>query len=145
MQVVFEVLSAFAASVAIVNAENLQFGPVLARDARLLLGGLNHVQNDRDSVLVSFAHRAHICICGKGFHGTERFRTYFASLEKWQSRLRLIFMKQFGHRGFYTVRSHLRLSANFFTHALRLLWQRRSFHYDAESGPLAQVFKYTCR
>lgn len=46
MQVFFQVLGAFAATVAVKNTEDLEFGPLISGNFRLFRLGLDYVQND---------------------------------------------------------------------------------------------------
>ena len=67
MQVVFEILSALATSVTVIDAKDLQFRPLLRRDPRLLLSRLDHVEDDRDPVLIGFTDDSDISVRCEGF------------------------------------------------------------------------------
>ena len=82
MQVVFEVLGASAASMTVIDAKDLQFRPPVGGDTRSLLCWLDHVQNDRDSILVGLAHDTDICVRREGPHHAERLRADLARLEE---------------------------------------------------------------
>ena len=83
MQVVFEILGAPAASMAVIDAKDLQFRPPVSGDTRSLLCWLDHVENDRDSILVGLAHDANICVSCEGPHHAKGLRADLARLEEW--------------------------------------------------------------
>ena len=77
---------------AVVHAEDLQFGPLIRRNPRCLGLWLNHVQNDGNSVLVGLAHRAYVGVGGEGLHRAECFGADLARLEEGKRALRLILL-----------------------------------------------------
>jgi len=46
MQVIFEILGALAAAMAVVNAKDLKFWPFFIRNSGYFLGRLDHVKDD---------------------------------------------------------------------------------------------------
>ena len=82
VEVVFEVLGALAAPVPVVDAEDLQLGPLLGGDTRHFLRGLDHVEDDRDPVLVCLAHDADVSIRCEGFHRAKGLRAHLTCLEE---------------------------------------------------------------
>ena len=97
MQVVFEVLGAPAASMAVIDAKDLQLRPLVSGYPRSLLGRLDHVKYDRDSILVGLAHDADICVCCEGPHHAKGLRADLARLEERQRRLWLVLLEQLGY------------------------------------------------
>ena len=83
MQVVFEIFGAFASSMSIVNAKDLQLWPLISRYPWILCLGLNNVQDNRDPIFVRLAHRADVCIRCKGLDRAEGFGADLARLEEW--------------------------------------------------------------
>ena len=81
MEGVFEILGALTASMAIVDSEDLQLGPHLGRYSGLLKRGLDHVQNNRNSIFIGLPHCAHIRVRSKGFHRAKRLLTHFRVLK----------------------------------------------------------------
>jgi hypothetical protein len=79
MQIVFQVLRALAASMAIVDAENLDVRPV--RHHRQLVEGVDNVQNDRYPVLIVLTNQANVGVGREGSHGPKALVGYFAVLE----------------------------------------------------------------
>lgn len=73
VKVLFQVLSALVASVAIVHCEDLNFGPVDLGHFRLFGLGLYHIQDDRYSVLIRFPHQPNMCISRKRSHHPKPF------------------------------------------------------------------------
>ena len=57
---------------AVIDAENLQLGPLVGGYARCLLRWLNHVKYDRYPVFISFPDNAYVRICGEGLDSSER-------------------------------------------------------------------------
>lgn len=76
-------LCAFIPSVAVENAKNLNFGPVLS--SCNFVGGLNDIQNDGDPVLVALSHSAHVGVCCECTHATKGLVACLGELEKGQS------------------------------------------------------------
>lgn len=68
VQVLLQVLGTLVASVAIVDREDLDLGPVVLRDLLLLVGWLDHVQDDGNSVLVGLPHETHVGVGCEGLH-----------------------------------------------------------------------------
>lgn len=95
MEVVLDVLGAAVAPVAVEHAEDLDFGPVL--DAGVLGGWLDHVQDNRDSVLVRFANGANVRVRSETFDRSKTFCGNFRRLELLEHRrfLRLRALDQF--------------------------------------------------
>lgn len=60
MEVVFDELGAFVASVAVEHTEDLDFGPEL--DSWVFGGRLDDVQDNRDPVLIRFPYSAYVRI-----------------------------------------------------------------------------------
>lgn len=67
MKLVFEVLSALAATMAIEHAEYLESRPLLVCQLGRLGSWLDHVEDDGDSVLVGLADSSYICVSCKRF------------------------------------------------------------------------------
>ena len=85
---------------AIVDTEDLQLGPLISRDSRCFLCWLNHVQDDRDPVLVSFSNDSYISIGSECLDRAKRFRANLTCLEERKGALRLVLLQQLGHCGF---------------------------------------------
>lgn len=139
MQMVFQVLGALAATVAIVDAKDLQFWPLVTGHPRFFRGGLDHIKNDRNSVFVGLTDYTYVCVCREGLDGAKCFSTNLARLEEGERALRLVLLQQFRHGRFDTLRSQLCLSTRPFALPFWLLRQSKSFHDDAESGSLPDV------
>ena len=122
MQVFFQVLGAFAAAVPVEYAEDLEFGPLLSWDFRLLSLGLDYVQNDRDAILIHLANRAHIRIGRERAHRSKRLHRYFAVGESTQAPLQ--------HLHVVLVLVHQHLSQRFLGRVLG-----RLFDYWCLFGP----------
>ena len=139
VEVVLEVLGALAPAVAIVDAEDLQLGPFVGRDARRLLGRLDHVEDDRDAVFVGLPHDAYVRVGGEGLDRAEGLRADLARLEEGKRALRLILLQQVGDLLLDAFRGHLGLSARPRDVALGLLGEHGGPHYDGESSPLPHL------
>ena len=63
MQRIFEILSALVPAMPIENSENLNLGPVGHFVCFFL--GLDHIENDCNSIFITFAHSANISVGGK--------------------------------------------------------------------------------
>jgi hypothetical protein len=68
--------------VAVENAKNLNFGPVLS--SCNFLGRLNDIQNNGDPVLVALSHSAHVGVCCECTHTTKGLVACLGVLEKGQ-------------------------------------------------------------
>lgn len=79
MQIIFQVLRALAASMAIIDAENLDVWPV--GHHRQLVEGVDNVQNDRDPVLIVLTNQSDVGVGREGSHGPKALVGYFAVLE----------------------------------------------------------------
>ena len=79
MQIIFQVLRTFAATMAIIDSENLDVRPVSHH--RQLVKGMDNVQNDRDPVLIVLTNQPDVGISREGSHGPKAFVGYFAVLE----------------------------------------------------------------
>jgi hypothetical protein len=73
VQVILQVFSTFRSTMSIIDTKDLKFRPLVGRHSWHLISWLNHIQNDRNPVLVSFTHDAYICVCGKCFDCAESF------------------------------------------------------------------------
>lgn len=60
MKVLFQVLCALVATMAIVHSENLYLWPVRLLDLWLLAERLDHIQNNGNSVLICLSDKAHM-------------------------------------------------------------------------------------
>ena len=127
---------------AIIDTEDLQSWPLFSRNPWLLRLRLNHIQDDRDYVLVRLADRADICVGSKGFDCAEGFLRDFARLEEWEVRGRLLLLRNnFGDVRFdqgRIVSVLVKLSIVDFVRLAFLLLLRRNdcSHYELESGSL---------
>ena len=83
MQVVFEIFSAFASSMSIVDTKDLQLWPLVSGYPWIFCLRLNDVQDNRDPIFVCLAHSADICIRCKGLDRAESFGANLACLEEW--------------------------------------------------------------
>ena len=79
MEVVFNELGAFVASVAVEHAEDLDFGPVL--DPWVFRGRLDHVQDNRDPVFIRFPYSAYVRIRSETFNRSKAFSRHFRRLK----------------------------------------------------------------
>jgi len=75
VEVVFDELGAFVASVAVEHAEDLDFGPVL--DPWVFRCRLDHVQDNRDPVFIRFPHSAYVRIRSETFNRPKAFSRHF--------------------------------------------------------------------
>ena len=137
MKVILEVLSALAASMAIVNTEDLQLGPLVRRNSWSLLCRLYHIKDNRDPILISLAHDSNIGVGSECLNRAKGFGADLACLEKGQRRLRLIFLQKLGHGGFDALRGKLCLGALLGHTALGHLGQHCCTHHNSEGGSLA--------
>ena len=79
VEVVFDELGAFVASVAVEHAEDLDFGPVL--DPWIFRGGLDHVQDNRNPVFIRFPYSAYVRIRSETFNRPKAFSRHFGRLK----------------------------------------------------------------
>ena len=84
VQSVFYEFSASLAAVPIEHTEDLDFRPVSYLG--LLGGRLDHVQNNSNAILISFADSANISISCEGAHSAKALSGYFGGLELLQCR-----------------------------------------------------------
>ena len=73
MKVIFEVFSTFASTVAIIDSEDLKLWPSFSGYTGHFLRWLDHVQDDRNTILVGLAYDADICIGSKSLNRPESF------------------------------------------------------------------------
>ena len=123
----------------VIHSKYLQLWPVLWRHPWCFVSWLDHIKNNRDSILICLADCAHVGICSESFHRAESFRADLTCLEEWQHVLWLILLKQFGDSLLHLLRGHLCLSALLRDVTLGLLWQHRGLHDDCEGSPLPQL------
>ena len=62
MEMLFEVLSTLVASVAIIHGENLKFGPFSLWYFWFFWQWLDNIQDDSNSILVSFSNQPNMCV-----------------------------------------------------------------------------------
>ena len=67
VKVIFEIFSTLAATVTIVDTKNLKFWPLIVGHSWGLDRGLNHVEDDRDPVLICLPDSTNVCICCESF------------------------------------------------------------------------------
>ena len=90
MQVILEVLGALTPSMAVIDTENLEFGPLIGWYTRRLLGRLDYVQDDRNSVLVCFPYDSHVRVGSEGLYCAESLGTDLTSLKEGKRALWLV-------------------------------------------------------
>ena len=78
----------------IIDSKDLKFGPLVSRDTRAFLLGLNHVEDDRNSIFICLSNSSYVSICSECFDRAEGFRTDLTRLEKGQRALWLILLEQ---------------------------------------------------
>lgn len=144
VQVIFEILCALTASMAVVHTKDLQFGPFVSWDTRCLLSRLYNVENDRDPVLVCLSYDSDIGVCSEGLDHAKRLRRDLASLEERQRALRLVLLEELSHLLLDALRSHLSLSACSRYITFGLLGEHSGSHHNCECRPLPHVFHETC-
>ena len=76
---VFEVLRALVSSMPVENSKNLNFRPIC--NLVCLFLGLDHIQDNCDSVFVALPHRAHIRVRSEGTHAAKGFGAGLRVLE----------------------------------------------------------------
>lgn len=62
VEVLLEILCTLVTAMTIVNSEDLDLWPLLLRNLGLLIGRLDDVEDDGDSVLVGLSHQADVCV-----------------------------------------------------------------------------------
>jgi hypothetical protein len=67
VELVLEILSALAATVAVENSENLKTRPLLLGNLGALVGWLDDVENDRNPVLIGLSNSSYICVSSECF------------------------------------------------------------------------------
>jgi hypothetical protein len=65
----------------IINAENLDIRPILYW--RQLIDGVDHVQNNGDSIFIVLSNKAYICVCTECLDSSKSFMGNFAILKIW--------------------------------------------------------------
>ena len=86
MEMLLQVFCALVSSMTIIDSKYLNFRPLLFRNLRLLVDGLNDIQNNSYSVLICLSDKAHMSICGKRADNTEFFITGLRILKNGQRR-----------------------------------------------------------
>jgi hypothetical protein len=81
VKVVFQVLSTFASSMAIIDPEDLNVGPV--RHYWNLVHRMYHIKNDCYSIFIVLTDQSNIRIGRKRFYSSECFMGYFTVLKVW--------------------------------------------------------------
>jgi hypothetical protein len=89
VKVIFDELGTLVSAMPIEDPKNLNLGPVW--NPWLSLLRLDHIQNDRDSILIGFPDRANIGICGKRSNCAKGLRWDFTRLKLLQGGLLLGF------------------------------------------------------
>ena len=103
MERILEVFRTAAATVTIVDAKNLKFGPEFSWNARFLLWRLDYIKNDRNSILIGLSYDTNIRIRSKRPYHTEGLGTYLACLEERKRTVGLILLQKLGNVRLYTL------------------------------------------
>jgi len=111
MQVVLEILSTFAATMTVIDAKYLQLRPFLCWDSGCFLSWLYHIEDNWYAIFVGFPDYSNICIGSESFDSAESLRANLTRLEKWQSSLRLVLLKQLSNCSFDISWGHLSFCA----------------------------------
>ena len=144
VKVVFEILSAFASSMAVINTENLQFWPFVRGNFWCFCCRLYYIKNNWYSIFVGFPYNTYICVRCKCFDRTKCLWTNFTSLEEWQGGLRLIFLQELC----YSISHLLRCSLCFSPWSLwvlnfRSFWNHHCLHCESKGHSLPIVLHET--
>ena len=86
VKVLLQILSALVATVAIVNCEYLDFGPLLIGDFRQFGGWLDNVENDSNTIFIGFPYETNMCVGCEWPYNSEPFIACFRVLKYSQLR-----------------------------------------------------------
>ena len=86
MEMFFQIFSALISSMAVIHCKNLYFGPLFFWHFRRFSCWLNDIQNNSNSIFITFPDESHMSICCEGFYNSEFFIWcfwYLKILELW--------------------------------------------------------------
>lgn len=118
VEMLFQVLCALVAAVAVVDSEDLDFGPEIVGEFGLLGDWLDHVEDDGDSILVCFSDQADVGVRSEGTDDAEFLVGCLGILEKWKLRGRP--NTRHSHR---LIKLHFLLLLYLFGRILPVLWR----------------------